>query len=125
MPHVFVYASFGMELGANDRIQTCGVDLVGELDLSALGNQEAIEMELAETLFYGGRVVATTKRAAKKAPAKKKAAKKKTAKKTVKRAAKKKAPAKKKAAKKAAKKKTAKKKAVKRATKKATKKKKK
>jgi hypothetical protein len=54
---------------------------VGEEDSSARGNLDAIERELAGTLFYGGRVVATKKAAPKKAAPKKAPAKKAPAKK--------------------------------------------
>lgn len=67
---------------------------VGGWRSRALGNQEAIEKELAGTLFNGGSTVAKKKAAApkkaaaKKAPAKKAAAKKAPAKKAAKKAAK-------------------------------------
>ena len=73
-----------------------GILDVGELCSLALGNLEALETELAPTLFIGGRTVAKKKATKKKAAPKKKAAKKKS---TKKKAAKKKA-TKKKAAKK-------------------------
>ena len=63
---------------------------VGELCSLALGNLEALETELARTLFIGGRTVAKKKAAKKKAAPKKKSPKKKAAKKAAKKTAKKK-----------------------------------